>query len=293
VPKANRSRTHRAPAKRSACAFDESVPWFLPDPLQDVPAVSRRRVGQRRSSDVLPWRVTWLPLGHHAKEQRRPVVDTFGSGCCAPAVPTQTARRRSPTMCYFLLLRTARTGRLAQHHGWPDLRIKNQSRQTSGEQEAQQRQYGGINQETVTPRCDGVLSLGAKACLSDLDASQAQSWSMRTDAHAQDTPLLRSRPLQPGHVAISSAVQGQPHGQRSPSFDLEKSIIAGSSVGRVGFEPTTRRIMRLRIHPAGVRHVGTSLHEFVAGDLGRQAWTQVHGQVHGQERPLWTGLRPW
>jgi hypothetical protein len=32
--------------------------------------------------------------------------------------------------------------------------------------------------------------------------------------------------------------------------------------------------------------VGTSLHEFVAGGLGRQAWTQVHGQIHGQSSPL-------
>jgi hypothetical protein len=34
--------------------------------------------------------------------------------------------------------------------------------------------------------------------------------------------------------------------------------------------------------------MGTSLHEFVAGGLGRQAWTQVHGQVHGNESLLWT-----
>jgi hypothetical protein len=31
--------------------------------------------------------------------------------------------------------------------------------------------------------------------------------------------------------------------------------------------------------------MGTNLHEFLAGGIGRQAWTQVHGQIHGQQRP--------
>jgi len=41
------------------------------------PVVSHRPVGQHRSFNVLPWKFTWLPFGHHGKEQRRPMVDTF------------------------------------------------------------------------------------------------------------------------------------------------------------------------------------------------------------------------
>ncbi len=50
--------------------------------------------------------------------------------------------------------------------------------------------------------------------------------------------------------------------------------------------------MRLRIHPAGVPDVGTSLHKFVAGGPDRHTRTRVHGQIHGQDRPLWTDPQP-
>jgi hypothetical protein len=38
--------------------------------------------------------------------------------------------------------------------------------------------------------------------------------------------------------------------------------------------------------------MGISSHKFVAGDLGRHTRTRVHGQIHGQDRPLRTDLRP-
>lgn len=38
--------------------------------------------------------------------------------------------------------------------------------------------------------------------------------------------------------------------------------------------------------------MGISMHKFVAGGLGRHTRTRVHGQIHGQDRPLWTDLRP-
>jgi hypothetical protein len=71
-------------------------------------------------------------------------------------------RRRSPAMC-SLLLSTARTGRLTQDHGRPDPAHQEPTwTKTSGEREAERLLPGEISQETITPPCDEVLSLGLR-----------------------------------------------------------------------------------------------------------------------------------